>query len=128
MPRERGAYFGNALVYPMGIMGKRNEMPVGQAFFFSKCPALSQEEIPLDKVPSRYTTNFLLVHYGWHKARTHAQGDAHSKETKVVCHWLQSGLNSALRDRYVGHCCSPVLKLKESRRREWKVVITPTWN
>jgi len=57
MPRERGAYFGNALVYPMGIMGKRNEMPVGQAFFFSKCPALSQEEIPLDKVPSRYTTN-----------------------------------------------------------------------
>jgi hypothetical protein len=53
MPLERGAYFGNALVYPMGIMGKRNEMPVGQVFFFSKCPALSQEEIPLYKVTSR---------------------------------------------------------------------------
>ncbi len=36
------------------------EMPAGWALQFSKCPALCQGEILLDKVPSRYNRNFLL--------------------------------------------------------------------
>ncbi len=109
MPRERGAYSGNALVYPMGIMGKRNEMPVGQAFFFSKCPALSQGEIPLDKVPSRYTRNFLLVNYGCHKAPTHAQGNAHSKRPK----WYVTGYSQGSTPP-----CGPLLQCSAEVERE----------
>jgi hypothetical protein len=48
--------------YGSGVRDKC-EMPAEWALQFSKCPALCQGEILLDKVPSRYTRKFLLVLY-----------------------------------------------------------------